>query len=101
MMDQEIRLALEGLGVSIPDLHNIVARLGTDREAVNCVLAILGDIFDHCSNGISHEGCAGLALQDAETVGTAIDIIVILPERGDIIAHKEEHSIAQGVNFEG
>ena len=56
MMDQEIGLALKGLGIGIPDLHNIMARLGTDREAIDRILAILGHIFDHCSDGIAHKG---------------------------------------------
>ena len=99
MMDHQIGLTLKDLGIGIPDLDNIVARLGTDREAINNILAVLGHIFDHCSNGIAHKGAAGLALQNAETVGPAIDIVVILPERGDIVAHQEEHSIAQGVRF--
>ena len=99
MMDHQIRLALEGLGISIPDLDDIVARLGTDREAIDDILAVLGDIFDHRCNGVAHKGCTGLALENAETVGPAIDIIVILPERRDIVAHQEEHSVAQGVRF--
>ena len=99
MMNHQIRLTLKDLGIGVPDLDDIVARLGTDREAIDDILTVLGDIFDHCSNGIAHKGAAGLALQDAETVGTAIDIVVIFPERGDIVAHQEEHSVAQGVCF--
>ena len=64
-----------------------MTRLGTDREAINDILSVLGDIFDHCSNGISHKGATGLALENTETVGAAIDIVVILPERGNIVAH--------------
>ena len=101
MMDHQIRLTLKDLGIGIPDLDDIVACLGTDREAINNILAVLGHIFDHCSNGIAYKSSAGLALQDSETIGPAIDIVVILPERGDIIAHQEEHSITQVVNFEG
>ena len=99
MMDHQIRFALEGLGISIPDLDDIVARLGTEREAIDDIPAVLGDIFDHRGNGIAHKGCTGLALENAERVGPAIDIVVILPERGNIVTHQEEHSVAQGVRF--
>lgn len=62
MMDHQIGLALEDLRVGVPDLDNIMARLGTDREAIDDILAVLGDIFDHCSNGVAYKGGAGLAL---------------------------------------
>ena len=87
MMGDKIRLTLEGFGICIPDLNDVVACLGTDREAIDNILTVLGDVFNHCCNGVAHKGGAGLAFQNAETVSAAIDIVVILPERGDIVAH--------------
>ena len=99
MMGDKIRLTLEGLRISIPDLNDVMTRFGTNREAINGVSAIFSNIFDHRCNSVAHKGGASLTLENAETVGPAIDIVVILPERRDIVAHQEEHSVAQGVRF--
>ena len=98
-MDHQIGLAFKGLGIGIPDLDNIMARLGTNREAIDNILTVLGDVFNHRRNSVAHKGGAGLTLENAERVGPAINIVVIFPERGDIVAHQEEHSVAQGVCF--
>ena len=100
MMGYQVRLALECLGIGIPDLDDVVTCFRTDRESVDDIPAVLGNLFEHCGKSIADKGGAGLVLKNTEGVGPAIDIIVVFPEGGNIIAHKEEHSVTQGFGLE-
>ena len=93
MVNDKVRVALECHPIRVPDLDDIVSGFRTDREPVDDVLAVLGKVADHCGNGIAHKAGAGSCLEDADGVGSAIDILTVLPERGDAISHEEEHAV--------
>lgn len=93
MVNNEIRVALECHPIRVPDLDDIVSGFRTDREAIDDVLAILGKIADHCGDGIAHKAGACSGLEDADRVGSTIDILAVLPERGNAVSHEEEHAV--------
>ena len=93
MVNNEIRVALECHPIRVPDLDDIVGSFRTDREAIDDVLTILGKIADHCGNSIAHKAGACSGLENADGVGSAIDILAVLPERRDAVSHEEEHAV--------
>ena len=100
MMNDEIGIALEGLGIGVPDLDDIMGLLRADGDAIDDIAPILCHLLNHGRNSIALKDGAGLRLENANAVASAIDIVTVLPEGRNAIAHQEEHSIAQRVLLE-
>ena len=99
-MNDEIGIGLEGLGIRVPDLDDIMGLLGADGDAIDDIAPILCHLLDHGGHRIAFKDCAGLGFENADTVASAIDIVAVLPEGRNAVAHQEEHSIAQRVLLE-
>ena len=99
-MAHQVCFSIMSSCVYIPDLDNVVCFLGTDREPIDDIRVILDDFLEHGGDGVAYKGQAGLGLENAETICTAIDIVTVLPEGWYIAAHEEEHAVAQCIYLE-
>jgi len=77
--------------ILIPQLNDVEALLGADRDALNGVFLDRCDAH-HTTDRVPVKNINRVILSDADTVTAALDILEILPEGRNCSAHPEKHS---------
>ena len=93
MQNLQVRRVREMPTIQIPDLDNAETLLWTNSHTHDLVLCILGAVAQSGRCQIALEYLHRVTARDLETVGTTVDVRLILPQRRILAAHHTEQTI--------
>jgi len=99
-----VRRLIEQLTGHVPQLEDVEALLGTNRNAYDLILRVGRNKPKNGCRRISLEGLCRVGLGDLDTVTTTVNIAAMLPQWQIRVTHQEEHpsqEVCVGNGLEG